>query len=74
MSTQKPMLNSIESYREAGRKAGQASRNRDASTVDFHSRWMRSALALEAEENRHAARCAFDEAYRAEATPSVKYF
>lgn len=70
----KPMLNPISAYEEAGRKAGTASRRKDIGTVEFESRWMRRAIALEAEENRVAARKAFDDAYRAEATPTPLLF
>lgn len=65
-------LNPLSAYEEAGRKAGIASRRRDTSTAEFHSRWMRTALGLEKDEaHRAAARKAFDDAYRAEATPTV---
>lgn len=64
------MLNDLSLYEDAGRKAGRASRHHDVGTVEFHSRWMRGAIALERLENRPAARKAFDDAYRAEATPT----
>lgn len=70
MTTTSPMLNPLAAYQEAGQKAGKASRQRDTCTAQFHSRWMRSAIALEPEEHRAAARKAFDDAYRAEATPT----
>lgn len=73
-STPKPMLNPLSAYEEAGRKAGTASRRKDICMVQFESRWMRRAIALEAEENRAAARKAFDDAYRAEATPTPLLF
>ena len=67
-----PQINPLIAYADAGRKAGIASRRRDASTAEFHSRWCRTALGLEHDEvHRAAARKAFDDAYRAEATPAV---
>lgn len=65
------MLNPLSIYEDAGRKAGIASRRRDTSTAEFHSSWMRRAIALEPEVHRAAARKAFDDAYRAEATPPM---
>lgn len=68
----KPMVNPLTAYAEEGRRAGIASRQRDTSRVDFHGRWLRDALALEAEENRREARKAYDDSYRVEATPPVR--
>lgn len=68
----KPMFNDLAVYAETGKRAGIASRQRDTSRVDFHGRWLRDSLALEAPENRAAARKAYEDSYRAEATPSVR--
>ena len=71
-------MNSLELYAEAGCKAGckagRASKQRDPATAEFHSRWLRSAIALEADPYRTQARKVFDAAYSAEATPSVQLF
>ncbi len=64
-------LNSIEAYVESGTKAGLASKRHDAANSAFHSDWARRAIAMEAPEYRHVARKAFDDAYRAVATPTL---
>lgn len=64
-------LNSIEVYADAGTKAGLASKRRDAACVSFHSDWAKRAICLEAPEYRQAARKAFDDAYREQATPPI---
>lgn len=68
------MLNSIEVYRDAGRKAGRASKNRDAGLVSHWKSWLTRALALETEADRKIAQQAYNEAYAEEATPSCSYF
>jgi hypothetical protein len=68
------MFNSIKVYRDAGRKAGRASKNRDASLVSHWRYWMTRALALETEADRKIAQQAYNEAYAEEATPSRSYF
>lgn len=65
------MLNALTVYEEAGRKAGVASRRHDTACSEFHSRWARSAIALEQQEDKAAARKAFDDAYRLAATPKM---
>ena len=60
------MLNSIESYSEAGRKAAIAQSRRDASLARFHSDWARKAMAYETPECRCLADNAYRAAYRAE--------
>ncbi len=64
-------LNSIETYAHAGTMAGQASKRRDTGCAAFHSDWAKRAIALESPDYRLVARKAFDDAYRAEATPTV---
>lgn len=64
-------LNNIDVYAHAGTMAGMASKRRDTSCAAFHSDWAKRAMALEAPDYRLAARKAFDDAYRAEATPTV---
>lgn len=60
------MINSLDAYADEGRKAGAARNAGDEARADFHSRWMREALRLEAADDRPAARRAFDDAYKAE--------
>ena len=64
-------LNSIDVYAHAGTMAGLASKRRDTSCAAFHSDWAKRAMALESPDYRQVARKAFDDAYRAEATPTV---
>jgi len=64
-------LNNIDVYAHAGTMAGMASKRRDTSCAAFHSDWAKRAMALEAPDYRLVARKAFDDAYRAEATPTV---
>ena len=68
------MFNSIESYKNAGEKAGRASKNHDAGLVSHWKRWLSQALCLETETDRKVARRAYDQAYSSVATPSVSYF
>lgn len=58
------MINSIETYKEAGYKAGQASKRRDQGMVSFQQKWLTRALALETKEDAQIARDAYNEAYR----------
>ena len=64
-------MNPISAYELAGERAGRARKNRDEAAARFHTEWMRRAVALESPEYGAKARRAFDDAYRAEATPSV---
>jgi hypothetical protein len=69
------MINSIETYRDAGMKAGRARRNRDESGAQFHSDWHRRAVALEkTPEDKAAAQKAFTEGYKSENCRPVSYF
>ncbi|WP_157497272.1 hypothetical protein [Diaphorobacter sp. J5-51] len=75
METKSPVqLNAIEAYAHAGTMAGRASKRRDAACSAFHSDWAKRAIALEAPDDRPAARKAFDDAYRAEATPTIAMY
>lgn len=74
MEDQKVLINSIDAYSDAGTKAGRASRRRDAACAAFHSAWAKRAIALEAPSLQQAARKAFDDAYRAEATPAIALY
>lgn len=64
-------LNTLEAYAHAGTMAGTAARRRDTACSEFHSNWARNAIALESPEYGRKARQVFDNAYRAEAEPSV---
>lgn len=63
------MINSIESYAESGRKAGQAQRRGDSAHATFERDWFSRALRLEQGADRAAARMAWEGAYRDAATP-----
>jgi hypothetical protein len=58
------MINTPESYRDAGLKAGTAMRHRDISCYQSHIRWFREASRLESPSEREDARRFFDEGYR----------
>jgi hypothetical protein len=58
------MMNSLEVYREAGYKAGEASKRHDQSFAAFQRNWLSRALTLETPEYAQEARKAYDEAYR----------
>lgn len=59
------MLNSLEVYRDCGRKAGKARRHHDEGFAGEMNRWLWRAIALEATpDDKHAARLAYDEGYR----------
>lgn len=68
------MFNSIESYRNAGEKAGRAAKNHDASLTKHWKWWLSQALCLETETDRKVARQAYDQAYSEVATPTRSYF
>lgn len=58
------MINSIETYTDAGAKAGRAAKHKDMPTVAHHGEWLRRAKRLETPEDARAAQQAYDEAYR----------
>ena len=69
------MINSIESYTEAGVKSAKARNQRDEACSDFHRRWFSQAVALESEEDRVIARKAYDDGYAsARNVPTPAYF
>ena len=57
------MINSLETYRESGRKAGTASR-RDASLARCETEWKQKAAAMESPEDKPLALAAWNEGYR----------
>lgn len=57
-------MNSIDSYTDAGAKAGTAAKRKDMSTVSFHQSWCNRAVALEPDERKAECREAFRTAYR----------
>jgi len=59
------VLNSPETYREAGRMTAEARRQHDEARAQFHRQWLSLALALEQPESRAEARRLFDEGYTA---------
>ncbi len=68
------MINTIESYIDAGRRAGIASRRGDAGTADHEKRWLNRAIGFEQEADKVRARRAYEAAYAAEATPAELTF
>ncbi len=56
-------MNSLDTYRDAGQKAGKAQRQKDYRFRSFQCDWLRRALALESQPYRDEAHAAFDEAY-----------
>jgi len=67
-------MNGIELYAEAGAKAGLARKRKDEANAQFHTNWMRAAIRLESPEYAIAARKAFDDAYREQATPKTCFY
>jgi hypothetical protein len=63
-------FNSLDAYAEAGRKAGRASKNGDAGLVRHLREWKTAALRLESGDYKREAERAYDDAYRAAATPT----
>jgi len=59
------MLNHIESYIEAGMRAGKARKLDDEANAQFETRYMQRMLNLEKPEHRKQARAAFEAAYTA---------
>lgn len=57
------MLNSIEAYKDAGRKVADAYNRRDMAGADFHERWFNSAKWLEKADDRKLAEQAFKEGW-----------
>ncbi len=56
-------FNSLETYRDAGQKAGLAQHRKDYRLRSFHCNWLTRALALESQPYRDTAHAAFDKAY-----------
>ena len=65
------MLNKIEVYEDAGRKAGRARKHHDEALAKSFIEWVRRAKGLEKVEDRAIIQKTFDDAYRAEATPQI---
>lgn len=67
-TTQQPVksqgVNSIELYRDAGQKAGQAAKNKDYRLVGHHQEWFNKAIKLEKAPYSQEARQAFTDAYK----------
>lgn len=57
------MINSIDTYKDAGRKAGEARNQRDESRAQFHHNWFNRAEKLEQGDDRRDANKAFRDAY-----------
>ena len=69
------MLNTIEFYKDLGTKAAKARNQRDESLARSTAEYFRRARGLEQGDDRMAANCAFDEAYKAaRVVPPVEYF
>lgn len=74
MPEKNSQINPLDTYFDAGTRAGQASKQRDAARAKFHSKWAKRAIAMEPAHFQAEARKAFDDAYRAAATPQVAHF
>jgi hypothetical protein len=59
------MINSIESYIQAGRNAGRAHRVQDTALYNFERRWFNAAIALESDADKPAIQAAYQAAYKA---------
>lgn len=60
------MLNNLDTYAEAGRRAEEARRHHDEGCAQFHGRWVMKAVKREAPEDRGAAMAAYEAAYERE--------
>lgn len=63
------MLNTLESYREAGRQCAIARNQKDEMRARHWSQWATHAGRLETPEDRRTAREEFQSAYRETRTP-----
>lgn len=63
-------MNAIETYEDAGRKAGIAAKRRDMRLVSHWQDWANKAIAMEPDHYKEEAKKAFRDAYRKEAMPS----
>lgn len=68
------MLNSIESYKDAGRQAGEAAKKKDSELVAFFTKRLNRAIMLELPRDRDAAEKAFLEGFREAAKTSVSCY
>lgn len=59
-------MNSLDTYADAGSKAGLAAKRKDMSTVTHWQSWCNRAVALEPDNRKSACREAFRNAYREE--------
>lgn len=60
------MLNSLDEYRESGKRAAHAMNQHDISRYKFEDEWYRSAKNMENEEDRLVISQAYEEAFRTE--------
>lgn len=60
------MMNSIETYVEAGRKAAKAMRNRDMGAHGHFANWASKAIRLESGQDKLNAQKAYRDAYQTE--------
>jgi hypothetical protein len=58
------MLNTLETYAQTGEAAAKAMNKKDAGLYDHHRRWLGKALGLEKDEDKKAARAAYDAGYK----------
>lgn len=63
------MINTLEAYEDAGRRAARSRNQRDEGTAHFHQTWMFNAVDQEAKADREAARAAYNKGYREERKP-----
>lgn len=63
------MINTLEAYEDAGRRAARSINQRDFGTAHFQQNWAVCALQQEAKADQPAARLAYDKGYREERKP-----
>lgn len=58
------MLNTISAYEDCGKRAATAQNQKDQGRYDHERGWFNRAVGLEKEENKKAARDAYDKGYK----------
>ena len=57
-------FNTLETYYEAGQKAGTAAKYNDWAAVNFHKRWFDRAVRLESGDHATQAQAAYNKGYK----------
>lgn len=58
------MMNSIETYRDCGKKVANAYNRKDAGLAQFQTNWFNRAIRLESKEDQIFARNAYNQGYK----------